>query len=266
MGYTEGHHNESARDAIELALVRPVESIENVLESFAEVKPLLSNPEVGLAHVEPFWEIYGDVSAAVYEGLGTGKFRRPQDVEHTLPIFYNQARLPLLAHVQGLPHVIPAEWRRSLYSPSVIHAQPGVQFLNHMNSHINNDLGQALYMSGVHEDYKPDFTLMVGKMLEDVASKHAEQYIPLRSGMMRTVALKACLQYIAVARERAWRDGKKLQAAHQNTDSHKQIVRRIEQTAVAQGRLLLHGSNLLLGAAAQTETIAGRVKRPPQAA
>jgi hypothetical protein len=260
-----------AHDAMTAVLLQEVHSVEDVLQNFEYVRPLLE--QVGLKHIEPFWEIYGDVSATVQQGLLVDRFNRPDDVRHTLPIFYNQARHALLAHVLDQPKIMSPEWRRTLYDENVINAKPGIQFLMHMNAHINSDLAQALVMSGVHEDYKADFTLMVGKMLEEVATKHALQYTELRSPLMRRLVLKGCLHYIGIARERAWRDGLTLRNIDNRIISareaeneekrkaaeidYKLVVQQIEQGAKAEGKMMLRVSERLFKAAVQVDTVTG---------
>lgn len=259
MSNVESMPDEAALDALELALLTPADSMEAAVANFPVVQPFLG--PAGLEHVIPFWDTYGDVSRTVLDNMGTGRFRREDDVAHTLPIFYNQARQPLLAYVQGAPEHMAPEWRRSLYSPAVVRAAPGIQFLMHMNAHINNDLAQALALSGVDDDYKHDYTDIVGNILEEVATQHADRYIPL-SPYLRQTALRTSLGYIAIARERAWRNGKLLQAAQRDEPVQEVIVKKIERRAVQEGRTMLYLSRMALGAAAQMDArVTWRSKR-----
>ncbi|MGH7241197.1 MAG: DUF5995 family protein [Candidatus Saccharimonadales bacterium] len=248
---------------IELALTKPVDTVESVLDNFAEVGPLLVGSN--LAHVETFWRVYGDVTDSVNEGLQRGIFKRPDDVRHTLPLFYDFARWPLLAYVRGEPDAMDSEWRRSLYDPRVVAAMPGIQFLSQMNSHIANDLGRALRQSKVSDEYKPDFTIMVGKKLDEVASRHAQELIPLQIPALRGLTLATCLKYIDVTREIAWHDGKRLLAAH-GTPEEARIEYQIKRNALRQGKVLHHSGTVALNGAIQLEAIANRVSRLARAA
>lgn len=256
-------HIETVPNDIEVALTRPVETVEEVLDSFEEVGPLLD--DAGLPQAVSFWAIYKGVTYKVHNALHNGVFQRPDDVAHTLPIFYNMGRNPLLCYVRGDYESIDPEWGRALRSKSVIKADPGRQFLSCMNSHITTDLGRALYASKVSDEYKPDFTIMVGQMLEEVAHEQAATYIPLKQPALRGLMLASCLKYIDVAREQAWRDGKRLQAASDEQEAAR-IVERIKRNSVRQGRALHHASGMMLRAATQLDNVATRFNPPTVAA
>lgn len=247
-----------ALEAAELALLHPVNTLEEAVPNFRQIKPTLS--AVGLEHTGPFVEIYEDVSISVEQGVKEGRFNYPDDVRRTMPIFYNLFRQPFLAYLQGVPQVISPNWQLALYDKRIIHASDGMRFVAGMCAHINSDLAQALDMSGMHDDYKRDFTIIVGDILEEVAKKHAEAYIPVESPLLRQFALRGSLAYIAQARRRSWRDGKKLQKARQAEDyaKHAAIKDKIEQRALRHGKALAYGGGLLLDAAMQVDRLMPR--------
>lgn len=240
------------------------ESVDNLERGNVLLEP------AGLSHVSSFGQVYLGVTKGSADGVKNGIFERPEDVDHTVPIFlelYREAVRNFILQKQRPgekeQYRISPEWVRTLGSQMIIKAQPGVQFLMHMNAHINNDLAQALYRSGVDPEYHHDFKLSIGKILEEVALAHADELIPLTSARMRRNAMNGSLWYIAWARERAWKEGMALQELKVQEDTplskvvelenaRQKRVRNIERTALMQGRIMFLGSQALLGAATPT--------------
>lgn len=150
------------------------------------------------------------------------------------------------------------EWRRSLYDPRIINAPTGIQFLMHMNSHINNDLARAIDQSRAPASYHHDYKVNVGTILSKVALEHAEEYIPLESETLRSIARLITMRYIGNARERAWRDGMELQQLTPGNKAHAAKVHLIEQRALVEGRRIYLAASTALRAGRAAESVALR--------
>lgn len=217
---------------------KPLKTIPEVITVMGGMSKLL--PRAGLEHLVPFNDIYRLMTISVYRRLLEGKFNRPDVVEVAVPDFAHRWIDPVTQFGLGNRKGMSRTWEFAMYHPFMKYAEPAIQFGSGMIPHVRVDLAGTADAIDAPEDYKDDYTYVVGDSLREVAEDIADDYLPIH-GVIQHVATEGTLLALGMWREQSWQAGLELRKARGHEAKRYAINERLDQQAVLTSRAALLG-------------------------
>lgn len=191
-----------------------IEDINELAHTMGQVSRAAA--EVDMAHLQPGFYGYQQVTRGVNTELSTGLFSYPDKMAINMPRFAQSAFDAMRHHVQGQPEKVGA-WAPMYYSEAARRALPSTSMVDFLGFHVIYDLPYMLKATNTQEKHKEDYgdriNYVLGKVGQDLLPDYINLRPPFNQKVIANLGLNAVLGHLFRARDDAWSAFEEMEAA-----------------------------------------------------